>query len=159
MSKSPSLARERIASGSPAYADDFYSWALHQAELVRGGRLAEADLPNIAEELADLGRSERRELRSALARIMQHLLKWDYQPAKRTVSWQKSIDIHRVHARQDLRDNPGLRAELGDILSDAYEMAVRYAAKETGVSRAAFPATCPYDFDSVMNRMVGGSEA
>jgi uncharacterized protein DUF29 len=143
---------------SPAYEADVYSWALHQSELIREGRIAEADLANIAEELADLGRSERRKLRGALARVMQHLLKWDFQPAKRTVSWQNSIDIHRTHARQDLRDNPGLKSELDDIVRDAYELAIGYAAKDTGLSRKAFPAACPYTFEVIMTREIGGEQ-
>ena len=84
MSKLSGLTSKRQPSAAPTYEADFYSWALRQARLVREGRLAEADLANIAEELADLGRSEYREMRSALARTLQHMLKWDYQPAKRS---------------------------------------------------------------------------
>jgi hypothetical protein len=155
MTKSSTLAKDRSPEASPAYKDDFYSWAMHQSRLLSNGRLAEADYANIAEELADLGRAERRSLRSALARIIQHLLKWDYQPSRRTISWQKSIDIHRAHATQDLRDNPGLKPELDDILDEAYGLAVRYAAKDTRLSRNAFPASRPYTFDVVMTREVG----
>jgi hypothetical protein len=152
MSTSPSVSKERAPPVSPAYKDDFYSWALHQSRLVREGRLAEADCVNIAEELADLGRTERRSLRSALARVIQHLLKWDFQPAKRTASWQNSIYIHRVHATQDLRENPGLKPELDQIIREAYELAIGYAAEDTGLSRRTFPAVCPYDFATIMSR-------
>ena len=145
-------------SASPTYDQDFYSWALRQSQLLREGRLAEADHANIAEELADLGRTERRSLRSALARVMQHMLKWDFQPAKRTISWQNSIDIHRVHAEQDLRDNPGLKSELDDLVSEAYQLAIRYAAKDTGLSRSAFPTSCPYTFDVIMTRELGAGQ-
>jgi len=155
LAKSSSLSRERPSSPSPAYKQDFYSWALHQAGLVREGRLAEADLANIAEELAGLGRSERRELRSALARIIQLLLKWDFQPAKRTASWQDSINVHRVHASQDLRENPGLKSELDDIVREAYELATAYATEDAGLPRKAFPSSCPYTFDVIMTRELG----
>src|SRR5215207_6482370 len=104
-----------------AYENDLYSWALHQSRLIQEGRLAEADLANIAEELADLGRSEYRELRSALARVIQHLLKWDFQADKRSASWRNSIEVHRVHARQTLHENPGLRHKLDEIVTGAYE--------------------------------------
>lgn len=155
MTKQSTLSKERSPAVSPGYKDDFYSWALHQSHLLLEGRLAEADCANIAEELADLGRAERRSLRSALARIMQHLLKWDFQPAKRTSSWQNSIDVHRVHASQDLRENPGLKSELDDIVRDAYELAIRYAAEDTGLARSTFPASCPYTFQMIMNREIG----
>jgi hypothetical protein len=153
------LSKERSRAVSPRYKDDFYSWARHQSHLLLEGRIAEADCANIAEELADLGRSERRSLRRALGRVMQHLLKWDFQPSKRTASWQKSIDIQRVHASQDLRDNPSLKSELNDIVGEAYELAVRYVAKDTGLPRDAFPTSCPYTFEAVMTREVGAERS
>ena len=154
MTKPSTLSKERSPAVSPRYKDDFYSWALHQSHLLLEGRIAEADCANIAEELADLGRSERRSLRSALARVIQHLLKWDFQPSKRTANWQNSIYIHRVHASQDLSENPGLKSELDAIVREAYKLAIGYAAKDTGLPRDAFPASCPYTFEAVMTREV-----
>lgn len=152
MTKPSTLSKERPPAVPPGYKNDFYSWALHQSRLLLEGRLAEADYANIAEELADLGRTERRSLRSALARVMQHFLKWDFQPSKRTASWQNSIYIHRVHASQDLRENPGLKSELDDIVREAYQLAIGYAAEDTGLTRKTFPESCPYTFEIIMTR-------
>ena len=44
------------------YDTDFYAWANEQAALLRAGRLSEADIENIAEEIESMGRSEKREL-------------------------------------------------------------------------------------------------
>ena len=140
------------ARSSPSYEADFYSWAMAQARLLRSGDVAQADLVNIAEELEDLGRSENRALRSALARIIQHLLKWDFQPSMRSVSWRNSINTHRVHARQTLKENPGLKPKLDDVLADAYELAVALAIEDTDLPRHEFPSSCPYDFATVMER-------
>jgi hypothetical protein len=60
---------------------DFYSWTLQQAGLLREGRLSEADIEHIAEELESMGASERRELTNRLAVLVAHLLKWQFQPA------------------------------------------------------------------------------
>ena len=46
---------------------DFHAWAVEQAGLLRAGRLAEADIAHIAEEIETLGRGERRELVNRLA--------------------------------------------------------------------------------------------
>jgi hypothetical protein len=158
MSKPASLAERRAPTVAPTYKGDFYSWAFHQAQLVRDGRLNEFDCANIAEELESLGRSERRSLRSALARIIQHLLKWDFPPEKRSPSWQNSISIQRVHATQDLRENPGLKPELSEIIREAYELGVTYATKDIRLPRRTFPAACPYDFDALMNRGLGSEQ-
>ena len=39
------------AMKNDAYDTDFYAWANEQAALLRSGRLAEADIANIAEEI------------------------------------------------------------------------------------------------------------
>ena len=158
MAKTSAVSKEPAPSSSPVYKEDFYSWAFHQARLVREGRLTEIDRVHIAEELEDLGRTERRSLRSALARVIQHLLKWDFQPAKRTASWQNSINVHRVHASQDLRENPGLKFQLDEIVGEAYEVATAYAVEDTGLSRSTFPASCPYTFDVIMTRELGSEQ-
>lgn len=155
MPNSLGVSKDEAPALAPKYEQDFYAWAQDQAALIRAGRLAEADLANIAEELADLGRSEYRELRSALARIVQHLLKWDFQASKRSPSWCNSIHVHRVHGRQTLDENPALRHKLDEILVAAYELGVAYAVEETGLPPHTFPVSCPYTFDMIMNRETG----
>lgn len=49
-------------SGAGAYDRDFYAWAMEQAALLRAGRISEADIENIAEEIESMGRGEKREL-------------------------------------------------------------------------------------------------
>ena len=41
-----------------AYDTDFDAWANEQAALVRSGRLAEADIAHIAEEIETMGRAK-----------------------------------------------------------------------------------------------------
>ena len=54
---------DRVTSN--LYETDFYTWTQEQAALLREGRVASADLPNIVEELETLGRSELSALVSA----------------------------------------------------------------------------------------------
>lgn len=42
---------------SPLYERDFYAWANEQAALLREGKLKEADIAHIAEEIESLGRT------------------------------------------------------------------------------------------------------
>ena len=60
---------------SPAYAEDLYAWAAAQAALLRAGRVAEADLANIAEELDDVGKSQRLTLASHVGTVIEHLMR------------------------------------------------------------------------------------
>lgn len=69
-----------MSARSPLYDSDFYAWSREQAELLRAGKLSEADIEHIAEEIDSMGRTETRELVSRLGVLLLHLLKWRTQP-------------------------------------------------------------------------------
>ena len=68
------------------YDIGFCAWAQHQAEALRAKDWAALDVAHLAEEVDDLRKTERRAVRSQLRLILSHLLKWHYQPDKRTDS-------------------------------------------------------------------------
>ena len=78
---------KQLASAADLYEHDFYTWALRQAELVRARRLSELDLENVAEELESLGKEQAHKLESAFRVLLLHLLKWIYQPHRRSRSY------------------------------------------------------------------------
>jgi hypothetical protein len=89
--------RRRKSDGELALHErDPYTWSLQQAALLRAGRLAEADVRNIAEEIDAVGREQYNAPTSALRLILLHLLKWDYQPARRSRSWVGTILVQRL---------------------------------------------------------------
>jgi hypothetical protein len=126
------------------YERDFHAWAEEQARLLRAGLIAEADLSHIAEEIETLGASERRELESRLKVVLQHLLKWRYQPAKRSSGWAGTIAEQRDQLDSLLRQSPSLRHLLPDYTGYAYPKARRAAALETGLAPESFPERCPF---------------
>jgi hypothetical protein len=107
-------------SNSSNYETDFHAWAMEQAGLLRAGRLADADIVNIAEEIESMGRSEKRELVSRLGVLLNHLLKWQCQPALRGNSWRLTIREQRRKIARHLRDDPSLRACLDSAIVDAF---------------------------------------
>ncbi len=133
------------------YDTDFYAWANEQAALLRAGRLSEADIENIAEEIESMGRSERRELVSRLTVLLLHLLKWHYQPTFRGNSWRLTIEEQRLQVSDHLSDNPSLNSQLDDAIRSAYRLGRVQAARETGFDRDMFPPNCPFTFDEAMN--------
>jgi hypothetical protein len=134
------------------YERDLYSWASQQAELLRAGRIAEADVLNIAEELDDVGNEQYDKLESALRIILIHLLKWDYQPERRSRSWQASIRVQRNHVLKVLRKNPGLKSALDEAVVEAYADARIEAALQTSLEDEIFPYDCPFSYDEIMQR-------
>ena len=133
------------------YEADMHLWAQEQAALLRAGNFAVADMDNIIEEIESLARTERRDLVSRLAVVLLHLLKWQFQPAKRTRSWELSIKEHRRELAIHLRDNPSLKSYLAEATGDAYSLALIKAQRETRLAESAFPATCPYPNRQIMD--------
>jgi hypothetical protein len=138
-------------SNSQLYDRDFYAWATEQAGLLRAGRLSEADIGHIAEEIESMGKTEKRELISRLTILLLHLLKWQFQPSHRGASWRASINNARDDIADHLEDNPSLKAQLGPIMLSAYRRAARQAAAETGFAENLFPTSCPWTFSQTTN--------
>ncbi len=136
---------------STLYDLDFYAWSREQAELLRAGKLAEADIEHIAEEIDSMGRTEKRELISRLEVLLLHLLKWRYQPGKRGPSREASIFVQRDRIEDHLDDNPSLRLLLPRALASAYRRARQEAVAETGLPSATFPDACPLTVEQVMD--------
>ncbi|EGV17038.1 DUF29 domain-containing protein [Thiocapsa marina] len=146
----PSVPDDDRAS-YPAYDDDLVGWAAANAALLRAGRLAQVDALHLAEELEDLGKSERRSLTSHLGDLMLHLLKWQFQPGLRGPSWRLSVNTARAAAAEILDDSPSLRPALQALVDKAYPLARRNAIAETGLPEATFPNDCPYAIDNLLD--------
>jgi hypothetical protein len=133
-----------------AYDDDFFAWTEEQARLLRAGDLSQLDIENIAEEMEDMGRSIRRELRHRLAVLTMHLLKWRYQPGYRSRSWSGTIGEQREQIADLIDESPSLRPVLARDLTKIYGVAVTKALGETGLPEATFPADCPFTPDQIL---------
>lgn len=136
---------------SDLYDQDLYAWAMSTARMVRDGRFDALDREHLAEELESMGKSELRALESRLAVLLAYLLKWQFQPEKRSKSWQRTLIEQRKRIARLLRDSPSLRPKLDGLLPDAYDSALRLAAEETGKDESDFPPSCPYDVEQVLD--------
>ncbi len=74
-----------------SYEQDLARWAEETAGLIRDGQWQQVDLAHLVEELEELSKREQRAIASQLVRLLLHLLKWHYQPARRSDSWLDSI--------------------------------------------------------------------
>ena len=127
-----------------SYDRDYHAWLTESAALLREGCLSEVDLAQIAEELEDMGRSERRAIESDLKVLIVHLLKWQHQPERRGPSWQLSIANSRDAIGRRLRESPSLRSKLSDMVAERYQNARQHAALEMGLDLGDLPDTCPF---------------
>jgi hypothetical protein len=132
------------------YDKDIVAWANEQAALIRAGNFEGLDLLNIAEEIEDVGKSEQREIMSRMAVLLAHLLKWEYQPEKRSRSWEQTIKTQRRATNKHLDEVPSLKPKLSDSawISRAWVDALTIAESETGLE--VFPEDCPWDLNQVL---------
>ena len=133
------------------YESDVHQWAVEQAAHLRAGRFEALDLENIAEEIDSVGRSEKREIESRLEVLLMHLLKWQFQPEKRTKSWQRTISLQRLKLKEVIDENPSLHNWPDLKLSGSYEAARLAAENETGLAFENFPKTCPFTIAQIMD--------
>lgn len=141
------------------YENDLYQWSLTNARLLRSGQLSKVDIQHIADELEDMGKREKRELKSQLSRLVVHLLKWQFQPEKRTSSlsgdenrsWKHSIIDSRNEIEAILESSPSLRKSLPSLMEDVYKKCVRIAILETGLKYEVFPEKPPFTLDQLLS--------
>jgi hypothetical protein len=139
----------------PRYEDDFYAWTQYQAEVLRSLHVSDNrfDREHVAEEIEDLGKSERDAVRSQIRRIIEHLLKLTYSPAQQPrLEWMQTID----DARETLSDKltATLHRDAEESLQRLYADGRRRAAR--GLLRhgepdaaGALPESCPYTLDDI----------
>jgi len=133
------------------YATDFDLWVRQTARLVREQRWQELDVEALLAEIEDLGKSERRGISSQLTRLLMHLLKWHYQPQRRSESWLDSISDARLQIELALKDSPSLRTYPAEQIEQSYRKARQSAAKQTGLPLSIFPEGCPYTLDAILD--------
>ncbi len=102
------------------YATDFNLWTQQTAKLLREHCWQDIDLENLLGEIEDFGKSERRGITSQLTRLLLHLLKWQYQPQRRSDSWLDSITDARLQIELALKDSPSLKVYPSEQLNQSY---------------------------------------
>jgi len=134
------------------YDQDFATWTSETARLLRARRFDQIDIEHVAEEIEDMGKSEKRELLIRLSVLILHLLKWRYQPDKQSPGWQSTIVTQRAELERLLEDSPSLRRTVAASAAKIYPDAVEAACLETALPPSTFPRECPFSGDQILDR-------
>jgi hypothetical protein len=146
------VRRSAASSGrstTTSYDKDVILWSQEQARLLRARRFAELDIEHLADEIEDVGKSEKRELASRMAVLVAHLLKWSRQPEMRTNSWRSTIRDQRRRVALAIKETPSLKAVMRDRdwQEDTWLDARAQAQKETGLAAEDLPEASPWTMD------------
>jgi hypothetical protein len=143
---------------------------LENLKLLKNKEYELLDWEHLQEELEDMGKSLFSTVISQMARIMEHLYKWEnlrYNPHMGN-NWVQSINSARRELRRIFEDSPSLRkrAQEKEVLQKAWEVAVldlidwleepkskRFMEtyfKGKMPTKNDFTKECPYTFEQVM---------
>jgi Domain of unknown function DUF29 len=149
------------------YEADFYAWTRQQALALR--RLARTrpnlplDLEHIAEEIQDLGKSERDTVYSLAQRVIEHFLLIGHSPATdQRLHWVDEIDTFRDQMKRKL--SPTIRRhrkrDLGEVYADGQWIVARKMERYGERQAAAdLPAHCPYTVEQVLGDLLPEPDA
>jgi hypothetical protein len=142
-----------MGTNADLYEQDFFEWTQTTAALLRQGKWHEIDSESVAEELASLGKRDRRELGSRLEVLIMHLLKWCYQPEQRehSHSWSDTIWDQRRELTLLLDDSSSLRRHGPLLLQQRYPHARQKALNETRLPEQALPQECPWTVEQILD--------
>jgi hypothetical protein len=140
---------------SAGYELDFYAWLKRQAQALRSRDSEFLDWDHLSKEIEAIGASQKRELASHLETLLTHLLKWNWEPDKRSLSWNNSVETARDELSDLFEQSPSLRSKVGEVLPKACKRAMREAANEMGYDeyqrKTIFPSRCPWSVDQMMD--------
>jgi hypothetical protein len=136
------------------YDTDILLWSERQAELLRrmaaGEPVNEApDWPNIAEEIEDVGRSERNAVVSHLVLALLHDLKAEAWPLARDVPhWRAEAVGHRDEARRRFAPSMAQRIDVAALYREALR---RMPETIDGTAPLPVPQVCPVTLDELLS--------
>jgi hypothetical protein len=121
---------EKIMNWQELSSTSHYKTAIAVKNQIALNNLTEASI-GIEELIQALSRSEKRALKSQLIRLMLHIIKWQSQPERRSLSWVASIKDTRDEIIDIQEETPSLNDNAIQALWDkAFVIANRDAQAE-----------------------------
>lgn len=154
------MSSQIIVAQNPLYDQDYNLWIEKIIQQLRhcvltitseDHPLEAVDLKHLIEELESMGRHEKWAIYSNLKILLIHLLKYQYQPEKRTNSWRSTIREHRQRLQEAFRDSPSLKTYFNDVFERCYQAARELAAEEIGLAYNACRSVVPFAPAEVLN--------
>jgi hypothetical protein len=145
-----------LAIHRPTYDEDYHAWTLDQARRLRAFAKVRPDEPIdwvlLAEEVEDMGRSQRDACEAFLEQIIAHLLKIEYAGDPEPIGhWRREIEGFRIGLERKL--TPSIEHHLRKTLAERYRTGRRIATAAMALDDVAFgerpPKTCPYTFEQL----------
>jgi hypothetical protein len=143
-----------IDTNKTLYEQDFYLWIQTTLAILRERKLEQLDIENLIEEIDSMGRSEKKELKTRLVVLIEHLLKlqyWIEEKDDNARGWRNTIVEQRRQIAYTLADSPSLRAILNDVFLPCYQDAKKDTINKYQLPSNLFPEEPPFSLAQVLN--------
>jgi len=145
------MPTNQVSNQPQLYDQDYYLWLKTTQKQLATGDFSALDIANLVEELADMGKSEKRAVESNLTILIMHLLKYQYQPQKRSNIWRFTIREHRRRLEKLFKDSPSLKRYFSEVFNECYQDARELTAAETGLPLETFPSQNHFTEEDTLN--------
>jgi hypothetical protein len=126
------------------YDQDYFLWTEDTVNQLRNKKFDLLDLANLIEEIEDLGKSQRRELKSRLGELLEHILKRTYLDMPDCYrGWVESVDKQRIGLRRLLKESPSLKPYFGEIFDEVYADTLMVVSRS--YPQCQFPEIWPFE--------------
>lgn len=141
----------KVSSQKMLYESDYLLWTQETIAQLKNRDFNHLDMENLIEEIEDLGRSRKDQLKSRLNTLLEHLLKRLYVMMPQEFNgWERTIREQRKRLDWLLDENPSLKT----IWNDSFDIAWRYALKDIreDYPQFQFPDLWPFsrDIDAIL---------
>ncbi|MBK1987034.1 DUF29 domain-containing protein [Sphaerospermopsis aphanizomenoides BCCUSP55] len=143
-----------VDNNKKLYDQDFYLWIQTTVQQLKERDLEQLDIENLIEEIDSMGRREKKELKTRLVVLIEHLLKLQYWTEEKDYNargWRNTVVEQRRQIAYTLADSPSLKAILNDVFLDCYQDARKDTINKYQLSSNLFPEEPPFSVTEVLD--------
>lgn len=143
-----------IDNNKTLYDQDFYLWIQTTIQHLQERNLEQLDIENLIEEIDSMGRSEKKELKTRLVVLIEHLLKlqyWIEEKDDNARGWRNTVVEQRRQITYTLADSPSLKTILNDVFLPCYQDAKKDTINKYQLPSNLFPEEPPFSLAQVLN--------
>ncbi|MBJ7901033.1 MAG: DUF29 family protein [Cyanobacteria bacterium RI_101] len=135
-----------LSKPTTLYETDYLLWTEAMIAKLKARDFTDLDLDNLIEEIEDLGRSQKRELRQRLATLLEHLLKRLYVNLPQDYNgWERTIREQRRQIKLEIKASPSLKSIWEQSFDLAWEFALETVRDD--YANVNFPNLWPFGRD------------
>ncbi|CAN1212671.1 DUF29 domain-containing protein [Tumidithrix helvetica PCC 7403] len=147
---------QSISPPVTGYESDLNLWIEETVLRLKARDFEGLDIDNLIEELEGLAGRDRRELRTRLTTLLEHILKRCYVNSEYDYAgWQATIVRTRIEIEGILEQSPSLKnyANSPELFQKAFKDALRLVRAELGYKSVQFPDAWQFsqDIDAILN--------